>query len=255
MSKSLVSGVSHAYDRPSPLITFAVLLVMLQMTTGYLAAEPQKKEGDAKMSQPQLLAATSYVSENGETRVLSIWQTEVLRDGFDLVRYMKEHPDRNSFPRFALMLVESTPKDLMQGKVVWVNYFSWRPQTSIFADVVWSKEASAAFVVVGSSLTWHVAFDVYLVQTQKELGEFPLTLQAKDYKQWPAPHEPIAQLSTTLRGDRIAGIREVTAVNEGGNLLLCANRDDAACPSVHFFLDVKSKKWSAVNLQQRNIDE
>lgn len=225
----------------------ALVLVAGSVHPGALAAQ-----GASSAAEPDaaIVAKTVYGSGAvGSTLVLRKQSIPPLQDA-ELIRYMRQHPERTSFPNLTWTLVAEPPAAPAKAQLVWLayDYLSpiQMPRPSTSADVLWSEERQKAIVTVVTVRGVNVTLDVYYIDPTKSLADYPLRLDVTSYEQWPVGASPDFRFQKTFIEGGVCGLRKMSSSVEQRKLVISVvGWQGAGCGSQYFYLDLDTGEWTA----------
>src|SRR4051794_29965599 len=145
--------------------------------------------------------ASAPYGGNAAGEALTLWRQDIPRIGDrELLGYFQQHPEQNSFPNTAFVLVLSAGQDPNRGRVVWIAYIyndkQIRPQETWMADIAQPVMGSQINLAMVKSIGWDVEFRVYSAAIAQNLGTFPIRLDPANYRQWPTGGEALSTYKT-----------------------------------------------------------
>lgn len=190
--------------------------------------------------------------EDGTTRILNLWRIDVDLSGFNLLAYLREHPDRSDFPKSALVLTESADGiNLEQGKVLWISLLTPGPQQMIHADMCYSSNQSVVHVVVAASHTIHIELSLFSIPRKSNIAKWPMELKASNHDSWPKTIAPKAELKTIQASQRISRIKAAHLLEQQDGLLVVLSMEEAP---LQFYYNISTSSWSKVSIKHEKID-
>jgi len=168
----------------------------------------------------------------------------------DPMEYLRS-PEILDYPgNLVSVVADSELGDTEAGQVVGLVYATESramfPRQFWGAGLAWIEERQAAYLVVVKAFSWHVTISIYEVDPTRRIGEFPLVLDPRRFKEWPGPDEPVAVTEKTLIGERACGVSSIDVYAEDGQVRIDASRTRTECAASTIGFDIEKEEWTEI---------
>jgi hypothetical protein len=234
----------------------AVMAVAGALASGVPPAAAPLHEDNRRVAerprQPTLLGSTVYAAEQG-MRQITVWRRDVdPPPAVAVLRYLKEHPDRNALPNVVLYAMDAPVDAPSAQRLVWTatDYFaSSSPGWPDFrADVLVHPGTRQTYIALMKSVALQSTFSLYAVDSGASIAADPANLSPASIAKWPDGQAPLATLEKDVGDEHACGLASLRLVGTGRGLLLAATRDHASCPPVFIEVDSAANSWREVTL-------
>jgi hypothetical protein len=233
---------------------FPALLLLLALSSATSKENASKatageKSRESKISREPITLATATYTEGKEKRQLIFIKSTIPSPGvWEMERYFKKHPTQTSFPNTTFSLVDSAPESLTKGNVLLFSYEydnTALPATIWAADIVRPGEKQNSFLVVMTSKSKEAEFRVFPIDRTNVIATHPISLEPKEYEDWPKKSVPLSQIKQSIEDEHSCGLGSIKTHLKGDQLIIDATREHETCLPVQFIFDLKTKEWTS----------
>lgn len=210
-----------------------------------------------------LLAGSCYLGLYHTTRIegcaqqragkLELEQMAVTlpKNHHDVIRGRYVIPPEDVFPNTAFVVVDraNAGEAVVRGIAYFLEYST--PSDLLTGKLIWNEAKQQDLLVTLKSMGRHARFRIFQIDPNKEIGRYPLKLDASDFRKWPDELPVLGTIDIDTSKDASCLLKELNVVSRDRNLELSVRRerpDRTRCEPLtqKFYLD--SLMWSGESL-------
>jgi hypothetical protein len=160
-------------------------------------------------------------------------------------------PPEDVFPNTAFVVVDGANAGavVVRGIAYFLQYST--PSDLLTGKLIWNEGNQQDLLVTLKAMGRHARFRIFQVDPHKEIGKYPLKLDAGDFRKWPDELPVLGTMDIDISKDAGCLLKELNVLSRDRNLELTVRRERAdrtKCEPLtqKFYLD--SLMWSGESL-------